>query len=258
MPNYRKQIWSGDVYEVEEYYSPRQAGEKYARGDNVNLTPDQQRELNARRATKQLSRLVNANFGPKDLFITLTHAERVNRDDAIKFRTAFLRKVNRIRAKKSLPTIRYIAVTECGSGREHHHIIISGGMSLDEILDCWQQGRAMVSKIESGGDYTGLANYISKEPPEEHKKRWSQSRNLKKPTVKRSIIKGDGGRRRPMRVPKGYKVIQQNEYYSEETGETRYMRAVKIGGADYAQGKAPPAGTDRDGMSGNIRKGEIR
>ena len=29
MPKYRKKIWAGDVYEVEEFYSPRTIGKKY-------------------------------------------------------------------------------------------------------------------------------------------------------------------------------------------------------------------------------------
>lgn len=32
MPKYRKKIRSGDVYEVEEFYSPRTIGKKYERG----------------------------------------------------------------------------------------------------------------------------------------------------------------------------------------------------------------------------------
>ena len=33
MPKYRKKIRSGDVYEVEEFYSPRTIGKKYERAN---------------------------------------------------------------------------------------------------------------------------------------------------------------------------------------------------------------------------------
>ena len=39
------------------------------------------------------------------------------------------------------------------------------------------------------------------------------------------------------RVPKNYKVIEDISYSSEYTGKTRYLRAVKIGGEDYGNGK---------------------
>lgn len=42
MPKYRKKIRSGDVYEVEEFYSPRTIGKKYERGRNENLTSEEQ------------------------------------------------------------------------------------------------------------------------------------------------------------------------------------------------------------------------
>lgn len=37
MPKYRKKIRSGDVYEVEEFYSPRTIGKKYERGQGAKI-----------------------------------------------------------------------------------------------------------------------------------------------------------------------------------------------------------------------------
>lgn len=237
MPNYRKQIWSGDVYEVEEYYSPRIAGQTYARGRNENVTPEQQEEINQRNRVKQLTRLINCNFGPKDWFITLTCGDRQSYESVMKHKTSYIGKVNRACKKKGLPPPKWISVIERGEkGREHIHLIISGGLSAEELIGFWQQGKVILSKLEEGGDYVGLANYISKEPPEERRRRWSTSRNLEKPRIKRTEIKKTA-RTKAIRVPKGYKEVQRSSYFSEATGETWYMKAIRTGGIDYGTGK---------------------
>ena len=66
MPKYRKKITAGDVYEVEEFYSPRTIGKKYERGRNENLTPEEQAKRNLNIARKKLTRSVNANFNGND------------------------------------------------------------------------------------------------------------------------------------------------------------------------------------------------
>mgnify|MGYP007025191466 CR=1 FL=1 len=45
-----------DVYEVEEFYSPRTIGKKYERGRNENLTPEEQAKRNLNIARKKLTR----------------------------------------------------------------------------------------------------------------------------------------------------------------------------------------------------------
>jgi hypothetical protein len=108
-------------------------------------------------------------------------------------------------------------------------------MSLDDISEFWEHGRVIVSKLDPRGDYTGLANYITKQSARGiHKKRWSQSRNLKKPVRIRKEVKRNG----LIKAPKGYKIIQQELYASEVTGEMQYVEAIRIGGADYAQSRA--------------------
>ena len=38
-------------------------------------------------------------------------------------------------------------------------------------------------------------------------------------------------------MPKGYIEVERYEVYSEEIGSMRYLKAVKIGGADYGEGR---------------------
>ena len=134
--------------------------------------------------------------------------------------------------KRGLPEFKYIAVTEIGEegGRVHHHIVMSA-VSMDEVPKQWEHGRTMVSKLDKEADYTGLSNYITKTEKKTNKKRWSQSRNLEKPIVKKKeIIKGG----KILTAPKGYKLIQQEFYYSEFCGQVQYAKAIRIGGIDYA------------------------
>lgn len=233
MPYYRTTYKSGDVLEVEEYFSPRARGKRIPRGKNQHLTTEQQAEINLRNARKKISRTINANFGKGDLFITLTYAkEPEDRTEGDRILTNYLRRLKRWRERNKMPPLKYVAVTENKDKRLHHHIVINK-MDMEKAIDLWKQGRVIVSRLEPEGDYTGLANYITKESGESKGKRWKQSRNLKKPKVTVKVI---DKKPRPMKPPKGYKVIQQQYYVSDVTGYMQYMRCLKIGGMDYGTG----------------------
>lgn len=234
MPNYRTEIYSGDVVEIEEYYCPRPVGVYIPRGTNKNVTPEQMAECNLMRARKKLARLVNTNFKEGDLFITLTYRRAVTVEEGKSELAKFFRRVREYRKRHGLSPAKYIGVSETGErGREHHHIVMSSH-NTEHITTLWKLGRAIVSKLEPGGDYTGLANYITKECIAGRGKRWTASRNLMQPVVVRKEIKKKTVKINP---PKGYTVVMQTQYYSVETGETRYLKAVRIGGYDYAYGK---------------------
>ena len=81
MPKYRKKIWSGDVYEVEEFYCPRTIGKKYERGRSENLTSEEQAKRNLQIARKKLTRSINANFNGDDYFVLLTYGMEVCRSN---------------------------------------------------------------------------------------------------------------------------------------------------------------------------------
>lgn len=230
MPRFRRTILSGDVIEIEEFTCYTSEAKTYSRGMNRNATDEEKAERNYRDSLKKLARLINCNFGTGDLFITLTHAERVTEKEADKELTNFLRRLKRWRKKNDLPDLKYIARTECEKKREHHHVIINA-MGMDVIYDLWKLGRVMVSRLEPGGDYTGLAVYLMKEGAEPQKRRWRSSKNLARPIVTIKRLKADKGRK--LYPPKGYKVVESYEYYSSYSGAASYLKAIKIGGTDY-------------------------
>lgn len=181
--------------------------------------------------------MVNANFRQGDLFLTLTFRERVDVENALRLFRNFISRLKRLRKRKGYSELKYLYVVESKRKREHIHLLINKmDISMKELSEVWGLGRVMVSILEPGGDYTGLAFYITKENYKEYGKRWSGSRNLEKPKVKVTLVSEEKKTKR-LRVPKNYKVIEEVQYYSEITGHTRYVRAVKIGGEDYGNGK---------------------
>lgn len=237
MPRYRKHIWAGDVYECEEYFSPKAIGKKHNRGQNELLTSEEQKQRNLKIARRKLSRLINTNFKAGDLFVTLTYRERLTLDEIKRELRNFLSRMRRWRKKKGLSAIKYIVVTEREDKREHHHLLINAmDITLKELSKLWGLGRVMISQLEPGGDYTGLARYITKENVKEYEKRWSTSKNLKPPKVIVKKLKSVKPKKRPQ-APKGYVVVESSEYFSEDIGVIRYLKAIKIGGEDYGAGK---------------------
>ncbi len=123
--------------------------------------------------------------------------------------------LGRLRKRKGYSELKYLYVVESKRKREHIHLLINKmDISMKELSEVWGLGRVMVSILEPGGDYTGLAYYITKENYKEYGKRWSGSRNLEKPKVKVTLVSEEKKTKR-LRVPKNYKVIEEVQYYSE-------------------------------------------
>jgi len=237
MPRYLKRIWAGDVYEEKIYFSPRERGISCERAAKENLSSEEMAEYNCLEARRKCARMVNANFRQGDLFLTLTFRERVDVENALRLFRNFISRLKRLRKRKGYAELKYLYVVESKRKREHIHLLINKmDLSMKELSEVWGLGRVMVSILEPGGDYTGLAYYITKENYKEYGKRWSGSRNLEKPKVKVTLFSEEKKTKR-LWVPKNYKIIEEVQYYSEITGHTRYVRAVKIGGEDYGNGK---------------------
>ena len=237
MPKYRKKITAGDVYEVEEFYSPRTIGKKYERGRNENLTPEEQAKRNLNIARKKLTRMVNANFNGQDFFVLLTYDREMDVERAKTEAANFFKRLKRYRRKNVFSDLKYIAVVET-EGRVHHHIVMNAfeGLSMKEaqeiLQEIWGRGLVLLKRLKKNQPDNRLANYITKENTKKGAKRWSSSRNLQKPKIEIERVK-ETKRKTPLRPPKGFKVIQSTEDFFEEIGWVRYMKAVREGGMDY-------------------------
>ena len=190
-----KEITAGDQLEIEIYPQFTKMDDVPEKGRKKNNNKAQ-RNLNDKNARKYVERLINANFDDQDIWITLTYDESHVPEDgdidgAIKNVQNFLRRINRKRKKKGLPNAKYVYVTEYNEDsaiRFHHHIVMDGMLSMDEVESLWKYGSRnevrRLQKDENG--LSGLANYIVKEKRRiKSEKRWNSSKgNLRKPGVK--------------------------------------------------------------------------
>lgn len=166
----------GDIYPV---YQP--AGKRRQR---CRPTSAIQKRLNQRNAEKKLTRLIHANFTRKDVALHLTYAkgrEPESREAAKRELRNFLRRLQR-RYRKAGLALKYVSCTEYGKrgGRCHHHLILTGGISRDEIEALWGNGYANSKRLQFEEDgLAALAKYITKDRT--FYKRWNGSKNLTQP-----------------------------------------------------------------------------
>ena len=148
---------------------------------------------NDRLAVKNLTRLLNANFFPGDYHVTLTYSREAPAWKAKKNLNRFFRRM-RDRFRKEDRELYYIAVTEYENHRIHHHVVMS---YIDQriIEEYWPEGHVRFSVLDRSRNYYKLAEYLIKEtqrtfrqPGNENKRRWTGSRNLKRPVVKREMV----------------------------------------------------------------------
>jgi hypothetical protein len=170
---------SGAYLEVDYYPVFQRPGERVAKS---KPTRGVQARLNQRNAEKRLTRLVRLNFGRADVALHMTYADApACPHRAAKDLRNYLARVKRARAKLGLGPLKYVSATEIsGSGRVHHHVIMSGGVGRDELERLWGQGFANSKRLQFGRDgIAGLSRYVSR--GRQSYRRWNSSRNLVQP-----------------------------------------------------------------------------
>lgn len=184
-----KTIKHGDQLDVEIYplWNTR-AEERKARAALTRAAQARQNEKNAR---KRLVRLLNTNFGPADLELTLTYGDGTvpDLDGARRDMRNYIRRVKRWRRAHALPELKYVYVIEYAGAdgspkRVHHHLIMSG-MDRDAAEALWGKGRANCARLQPDENgLEGIARYITKTLPRfKSEKRWASSKNLSEPVV---------------------------------------------------------------------------
>jgi len=159
----------------------------------------------AKRRKKEFTRIAHCNFTENDYVIHLTYANE-NRpgsiEEAEKDARNYIRRLNYRRKKKGLEDIKYMIVTEYGESEKglkniHHHMILNGGLTRDEVEEAWSKkgkriGYVNASRLQFSPD-TGLKDlcyYMLKNPI--GKKKWKGSKNLKKPIIEINYHKWSG------------------------------------------------------------------
>ena len=158
-----------------------------------------QKKLNQHNAEKKLTRIINANFTNQDYKLELTYSDEhlpETVEQAQKDITNFFRRVSRARDKSNLPKIKYVYSMEQGSRKKriHFHVIMSGGLAINQIAKIW--GKGYVDKVlplmfdEEG--CVGIAKYFCKQQIKNANgtcKRWVSSHNCVKPAPSNNDFK---------------------------------------------------------------------
>lgn len=203
---YRKKMWkAGNTIEVHKtYYANR--GRR--RGKKQNPTSEAVMKYNEKLAFWILTRLINENFMPGDLFLSPTYRIPVTPAEAKKYLAKFLRDL-RAYFRKQGKELKYISVTAYGKhGSIHHHIVINSA-DAREIIELWPHGGLRFEPLYNNREYSGLAWYLIKQSRKKlngeicSSKRWSCSRNLRKPKEKIEEVSAKTWREEPKPL-KGY------------------------------------------------------
>ncbi|MCQ2014677.1 rolling circle replication-associated protein [Clostridium butyricum] len=241
---YRRRITSGNMVEL-EIYPVWKCKHDIPRKKERFESKESQKNLNNKNSKKKVVRLVNANFGKDDLYITVTYQDGYlpNEEQARKDMQNYIRRLKRYRKKNGLEELKYIYAIgyedepeKSKKIRIHHHMIINK-MDRDVVEDLWGKGRADCKRLKPDDfELTGVAKYIASQGPE----RWSASRNLKKPKI--STSRTGFTRRKALKLisePGSFKEIFEKQYpdliykdyeayYSEESpGVYLYIRMRK-------------------------------
>lgn len=188
-------IHCGDAIEVEAFPIYRQIYPDASRMKERQRSTLSMQRCNDKRAELHFRRKAETNFNRNDYFLTLTYKGTApTMAQAAKDFKNFIARVNRRRKKKGLPSCRYMAVLEAGNknGRAHHHVLMDGGLSRDELEEIWGKGYANCDRLKPDGDgLKAVCKYMLKaagtEQRQKDQKRWTCSRNLKEPKITESL-----------------------------------------------------------------------
>lgn len=158
-------------------------------------TSEVQLQLNEKNRRNHFADILHCNFTCEDVFLTLSYSDANMPHDAEAAKREmrnYIRRINAKRRKKGLSPAKYVYITERGerSGRIHHHVFISGGLSREEMEEIWGNGYANSRRLQfDENGLAGLVRYSLKSgeyrPDEESEKvgyrTWSCSKGLEQP-----------------------------------------------------------------------------
>lgn len=228
----QKTIIAGEYEIVKKCFSPRY-GRKAIRSANFQKTTDRQKEINKRLREENYIAYALANFKKGDWYITLTYAPDKRPGDidaAHKCFTDMLQKSKR-QLKRKGQDIMCLEKTEFPpSGAVHHHLVINKEVPLELIFRNWPYGKVRdIQRIYSVSDLK-LFNYLVKSEGARHEIidfKFFKTRNLKKPVIKRRVIKANSWRKVP-KARKGFELLRESIInYTDEAGYDAQKYIIK-------------------------------
>lgn len=199
--------------------------EKKDRAKKHNPTVEQVEKNNQRYSERDMFLKLNHNFIENDIHAVLTYAgEEPTKEEAYENLKKFKRALLKEFRKRGL-ILKWIEVTEYENKRIHHHMIISQGLSAEELNRLWGRGQVRLTLMYEEGNYKKLSEYLIKESSKTirhenpfSKKRFRCSRTIENPPVYVETVKASKILEDPKPV-KGY-YIEADSIYKGVNPET--------------------------------------
>lgn len=163
------------------------------RAKRKNTTPEQVQANNDRLSLRRLTAILNTNFCGNHIHAVLTYKNLPTEKEIKKDFDSFARKLRK-ELSATGEELRYVHVIECEHTRVHHHVVLSTS-NADLIQKIWTKGYVKLAFLDSTGEYSKLAAYLLKETQKTfrtgenpYKKRYSTSKNITKPVIKREYV----------------------------------------------------------------------
>ncbi|MBQ8435710.1 MAG: hypothetical protein IJX24_06860 [Oscillospiraceae bacterium] len=193
-------VYAGQTVEVKRYHRYRNRAKGEPRGKKLKETSLAMEEVNRQNSENRLRWLLNTNFQGGDYHLVLRYKHK----QGDPYRTAdemktdmkkYLRNM-RARYRKEEREFMFVYVFEIGERKSRHIHIVQNKIDMDMVRQCWPHGFVTCTPLDNNGDYRLLASYLIKYSDKTFRtvgalmgKRYSCSRNLKEPVIKRRIIK---------------------------------------------------------------------
>lgn len=251
-----KKIYCGPSY-VEVDIIPRtweadMVAKRGTRSKKKRESAPKQRNLNEKNAKRYLRQLGNGNFSEGDWFISLSYQDKFQPETMEQAEKEVGNYIRRLKAryKKLGQELKYILVNEGGAKkvRFNHHLVINSldeGLTRDDVEALWAkkskgQKKERIGTVNSKYIQTNenglerIMAYMSKDP--KGRKRWSSSRNLKRPdsrpndhkygprTLEKVAQTPDQGMAYFTKKYPEYDISEVEAKYYEETGWHIYLK----------------------------------
>lgn len=232
----------GDYKEVYIYPCYSSSHKPGCRRPKAKPTREVQKKLNKRISQNKLIRLLNANFTAEDLSFDLTYSEDNHPESdkqALSDVKNFIRRLARLRKNKGLTELKYIYVTAKGSkgGRYHHHLVLNGGVSVQELANLWGLGYTKSAALQF--NETGLIQkgcYLLKQNAITFRG-FSTSRNLIQPQPRvrdgrfsqrkmYELSQALDDRKEYAKLYEGYTLAEANSFYND--GNNAFYLCVRL------------------------------
>ncbi len=221
LPYIKQTVRAGNTIFTYKYFSLRYGLRNIARGPNEGRYTEYQKKINENLRNKKLIWYLCENFSKGDWWITLNYRRGERPEDIIRAESNLKKVLAKLRRqlKKQGIAFSYMAMTEQGKkGGLHHHIVIRNNFDVGMIIKnkMWPHGKVIIDDIYTES-LCDLADYFVKGDSKESEKRYTRSRNLRPPKIKKTVVPAKGWAKAP-KPKKGYDIAHQYNGFHDFSG----------------------------------------